>query len=53
MIFGFFFIGLGITLQFLIAGFLMMNLMPNNLALGSGLSTAGHALSPIYWGNIS
>ena len=53
MIIGFSLIGLGITLQFLIAGFLMMALMPMHLGLAAGFSIVGHALSPIYWGYIS
>lgn len=52
MALGFVFIGCGITVQYLISGFLMMYCMPDNMALASGLSTAGHALSPIYWGFI-
>jgi hypothetical protein len=50
MVLGFPLIGLGITLQFLISGFLLMTMMPDHLALGAGISTAGHALSPIFWG---
>lgn len=41
---------MAITLQFLISGFMLMTMMPDDQALGAGLSTAGHALSPIYWG---
>jgi hypothetical protein len=50
MVLGFLLIGLGISLQFLISGFLLMTMMPEHLALGAGISSAGHALSPMFWG---
>jgi len=33
--------------------FLMMSIMPGNLAFAAGIGNAGHGLSPVYWAQIS